>query len=84
MTTWRLPTRDEQLADFVRLSRFLSPRIAARIAAMPIVVSAPEIPWAIRADAWLWRTRPELLAGERFRTESEPLDVARIHPEIAA
>ncbi|MEP7105870.1 MAG: hypothetical protein ABI838_08490 [Chloroflexota bacterium] len=57
MTTWRLPTRDEQLADFVRLSRFLTPRIAASIAAMPIVVLDPEstAPLSLRVDAWCHR-----------------------------
>lgn len=57
MTRWRLATRDERRTHFRHLSRLLTPRIAATIAAMPIVVSAPEIPWTIRADAWLWRTR---------------------------
>jgi hypothetical protein len=57
MTRWRLPTRQEERADFVLLRGFLADEVARAIAAMPIVVPEPEIPLDIRIDAWLWRTR---------------------------
>lgn len=44
---WRWPTREE-----IKRDQRLGP-----VASMPIVITAPAIPWAIRADAWLWRTR---------------------------
>jgi hypothetical protein len=57
-TIWRLPTSDEREHDTRVLSSFVKPDKAAAIAAMPIVVPDPEAsaPFALRADAWLWRT----------------------------
>lgn len=51
---WRWPTREEIKRD----------QRLGSVAAIPIVITAPPIPWALRADAWLWRTRrPEKKAN---------------------
>ena len=63
--TWRWPTRTEQQADFRALLRILEPRIAAAIAAMPVVDEAPRMPWPLRADAWCHRVDRELRTSRR-------------------
>ena len=64
MTTWRWPSRQERATDFAYLGQFLEPRIAADIAAMPVVVAAPYAPFDMRADAWLYRVQRDRQAWQ--------------------
>ncbi len=72
MSAWRWPTRDEERAHTVQLRRLLGDEVARKIAAMPILVPGSTIPFAIRCDAWLWRTR------------LDRRDVATVRPEDPA
>lgn len=57
MTAWRCPTRREEARDARTLATFLEPEVAAAIAGMPVVDGSERpAPFALRADAWLWRT----------------------------
>lgn len=56
MTTWRWPTAREVRADYGYLRNALPDDVARRIAGMPIVVTNPPAPFALRRDAWLYRT----------------------------
>ncbi len=57
MSTWRMPTARERHHDEHLFAAFLEPSLAAEIASMPVVNFTETVaPFALRADAWLWRT----------------------------
>ena len=81
MTSWRWPSRQERATDFAYLSQFLEPRIAADIAAMPVVVTEPYAPFDLRADAWLYRLERDRRAGHAIF--SSPLFIVPMVEEAA-
>lgn len=71
MTTWRMPSTVERERDRRHLASFLDPSIAGELADMPVVDFAEQLaPFALRADAWLWRVE-RLLTTSRRRDVSE-------------
>jgi hypothetical protein len=66
VTAWRCLTPTEQEADRRALATFLDPAIAAEIAAMPVVDLSEQLaPFALRCDAWLYRTDGLLRTSRR-------------------
>jgi hypothetical protein len=64
MTAWRRPSLREQREDYGYLASFLDPRTATTIASLPVVITDPPAPFALRADAWCHRV-DRLLGGDR-------------------
>lgn len=64
MSSWRWPDIHEQREDYRLLRGCLADDLARRIAELPVVVISPPTLFALRRDAWLWRSSM-LLKGTR-------------------
>lgn len=69
MTAWRRPTPAEIAHDRRLLGAFLEPAVADELANMPVIDFAEQAAaFALRADAWLWRSE-RLLTRHREASE---------------